>query len=118
VAKYYINAGRGATGGGVRLGFYANNTAYDNIGGQFGVVKIRGRVPTNIVFGSNSPRPMKVRVTYQIRRLGTGNDETGSTIRFCDASRYEAIRGSALSGRSRIKIRGQAFRILNVSALG
>lgn len=118
MAKYYINAGRGATGGGVRLGFYANNTAYDGIGQQLGVVKIRGRVPTNIVFGANSPRPMKVRITYLIRRLGNGNDETGSTIRFCDASRYERIRGSALSGRARIRVRGNRYRILNVSALG
>lgn len=118
MAKYYINAGRGATGGGVRLGFYANATAYDNIGGDLGVTKITGRAPTNIVFGANSPRPMKVRITYLIRRLGNGNDETGSTIRFCDASRYEAVRGSALAGRKRVKIRGRQFGILNISALG
>lgn len=88
---YYINLGGGlANVGAVRYAFYARKDSYKNIGGDLGVVKARD-TDRGLMFGCNSPKPVRVRL-----RLKNGK----SIIRFCEPDKVNRVTiGGALNGK-------------------
>lgn len=117
MARYYVKIG-GAVGdvGEIKFGFYAPDTAYDNIGDELGVKKIRdSRDAKGIVFGANSPKPPRVRITYLDKNIGA--DATRSVTRYCDPDKVGRVLNGSINDK-KIKVRGTNFNIQSVSTPG
>lgn len=93
MAIYTVNLG-GTVGdiGSIRYGFNAPDEAYKNIGAGLGVTK-RKDTDTGIVFGCNSPKPARVRITFKkdAQSAILGKSNRGSTIRFCEPDKIGEV---------------------------
>lgn len=92
--RHYINLG-GTVGnlGAIKFGFKAPEWAYDAIKLSLGVVETTDTNRTGIVYGVNSPRPVKVRISFT---RGEGNlagigSSSGAVVRFCEPDKLNAV---------------------------
>ena len=94
--RHYINLG-GTVGnlGSVKFGFKAPDFAYDNIATGLGVVEVKDDNRSGIVYGANSPRPVRVRISFNragiLGGLGATASGNGSVIRFCEPDKLNAV---------------------------
>ena len=94
--RHYINLG-GTVGNiaAVKFGFKAPDFAYDGIGPGLGVVDVSDTNRGGIVYGANSPRPVRVRISFNragaLAGLGGAVAGNGSVIRFCEPDKLNAV---------------------------
>lgn len=94
--RHYINLG-GTVGnlGAVKFGFKAPDFAYDNIGPGLGVIEVKDDNRSGIVYGANSPRPVRVRISFNragvLGGVGVTASGNGSVIRFCEPDKLNAV---------------------------
>ena len=94
--RHYINLG-GTVGnlGSVKFGFKAPDFAYDNIATGLGVVEVKDDNRSGIVYGANSPRPVRVRISFNragaLAGIGGAATGNGSVIRFCEPDKLNAV---------------------------
>lgn len=107
--EFYINLGGGlADIGAVRFGFRAPVNAYDNIAGYMGVVPITDVQVSGVLFGANSPRPGKVRISY--RTGGLASTRRGA-IRYCEPDKLGDVTvGGAINGQQ-VVVNGAKYEI-------
>jgi hypothetical protein len=106
---YYINMG-GTVGnlGAFRYAWRARKDAYDNIGAGLGVVKAKD-TDKGLIFGANSPKPARVRLS-----LADGT----SVIRFCEPDKLSGVlTGGTINGKL-VKVNGKGRNVNKVDLLG
>lgn len=123
MAKFFLrmNTGVGGTGG-FKFGWNAPESAYDGILDETGVVKLAGENAinesdrSNIIFGANSPRPPKIRISYLDRDLGggTSNDNIKSVTRFCAPDKLDGVLGGNLNTKQ-VNVNGTNYDIQSVT---
>ena len=94
--RHYINLGGGVGNlGSVKFGFKAPDFAYDNIATGLGVVEVKDDNRSGIVYGANSPRPVRVRISFNragvLGGVGVTASGNGSVIRFCEPDKLNAV---------------------------
>ena len=92
--RHYINLGGGVGNlGAIKFGFKAPEFAYDAIKLSLGVIEIADTNRTGVVYGVNSPRPVKVRISFTRGEgnLGGVGTSSGSVIRFCEPDKLNAV---------------------------
>ena len=92
--RHYINLGGGVGNlGAIKFGFKAPEFAYDAIKLSLGVIEIADTNRTGVVYGVNSPRPVKVRISFTRGEgnLGSVGTSSGSVIRFCEPDKLNAV---------------------------
>ena len=100
--RHYINLG-GTVGnlGSVKFGFKAPDFAYDNIATGLGVVEVKDDNRSGIVYGANSPRPVRVRISFNragiLGGVGVTASCNGSVIRFCEPDKLNSVLFGALN---------------------
>ena len=106
--RHYINLG-GTVGdvGAIKFGFKAQPFAYDGINNALGVVKVLDTNKAGIVYGVNSPRPVRVRISFT---RGEGNvagvgTSSGSVIRFCEPDKLNSVLFGSMGA---LKVKTQA----------
>ena len=95
--RCYVNLGGGlADYGAIRFGFRTIKDSYKNIAGDLGVVVVSDTVQ-GVVYGINSPKPARVRISYLDRDFGggSGNDNIRSVIRY---AQYDNLNSIVLGG--------------------
>ena len=92
--RHYINLG-GTVGnvGAIKFGFKAPGFAYDGINNPLGVTKVIDTNKSGIVYGVNSPRPVRVRISFTRGEgnLGGVGTSSGSVIRFCEPDKLNSV---------------------------
>ena len=94
--RHYINLG-GTVGNiaAIKFGFKAPDFAYDNIAAGLGVVEVTDTNRGGIVYGANSPRPVRVRISFNragvLGGVGATASGNGSVIRFCEPDKLNAV---------------------------
>jgi len=117
MARYMVKIG-GAVGdvGEIKFGFYAPDDAYDNIGDELGVKKIKGsKDAKGVVFGVNTPKPTRIRITYLDKNIGA--DRKKSCIRYCDPDKAGRVLNGSINDK-KVKVRGNSYNIESVSTPG
>ena len=107
---FYINLGGGAGNvGAMRYAWRAKADHYKNIGEVMGVVKAKD-TDSALMFGSNSPKPAKVRIGY------VGADGSSkSIVRFCEPDKIgDVTTGGKINGKE-VVVNGKAYSINNVT---
>ncbi|MEO1211081.1 MAG: hypothetical protein AAFX78_16265 [Cyanobacteria bacterium J06638_20] len=121
MARFWCKVG-GAVGdiGEVRFGFTAPDDAYDGIADQLGITKLgENDSARGISFGTNYPKPPRVRITYRAANVGggTANDVTRSVTRFCDPDKLGQVLNGGLEN-NRITVSGRQYPIVQASTIG
>ena len=94
--RHYINLG-GTVGNiaAIKFGFKAPDFAYDNIAAGLGVIEVTDTNRGGIVYGANSPRPVRVRISFNragvLGGVGVTASGNGSVIRFCEPDKLNDV---------------------------
>lgn len=104
--RHFINlGGTVANIAAIRWGFRAPKDAYKNIGAGLGVTTVSDNNRSGIVYGANSPKPVRVRISYKEGaaagggNAGTANDVTRSVRRFCEPDKIGEVTFGSLNGQ-------------------
>lgn len=99
--RYYVNIGGSVADlGAVKFGFRAPDYAYDDIGAGLGVVEIADNNRSGVIYGANSPRPVKVRIQFTRGGLSGIGDSSGSVVRFCEPDKLNDVLFGSLNGKT------------------
>lgn len=105
---YYIRIGAGL-GGAIapfKYAFRAPEDAYKGLEKDLGVIKAK-ESEGGLVYGANSPKPARVRVNFE---------GGGSTTRFCDPGKLEAVTIGGKLNRKTVNI-SKRFRNKKISSV-
>lgn len=96
---YYIELGAGLGGAmaPIKYAFYAPKDAYKGLASAMGV-KVAKQDERGLVFGANQPKPARVRINFE---------GGGSTTRFCDPGKVEAVTVGGRLNKKKVEIAGR-----------
>lgn len=108
--RNYINLGGSlANIGAIRWGFKCAPGIYENLRGFLGVTGIADNDQGGVVYGCNTPRPVRVAIAFKRGNIGgggaggTGNDKLGKVRRFCEPDLLNNVLfGSANGAKVRV----------------
>ena len=105
LVRHYVNlGGTVANIAAIRWGFRAPRDTYKNIGSGLGVTTVTDADKSGIVYGANTPRPVRVRISYKSTTLGgggnagTSNDVARSVRRLCEPDKLNSVLFGGLNG--------------------
>lgn len=98
--------------GAINYAFKAPKDAYKNIDTFLGVAVAKD-TDDNLVFGAQKPRPVRLRISYQITK-----DRNGSVIRFCSPDKVKDLLLKNELNKKKILIRGKEYEINGANILG
>ena len=103
--RAYINlGGTVANIAAIRWGFRCPQGAYDNIAAAVGVNLVTDADRSGITYGTNAPRPVRIRISYKVPAAGgggaggTANDVARSVKRFCEPDKLNGAMFGSLNG--------------------
>ena len=115
--RYYLNLG-GTIGnlGAIKWGFRAPKDCYKGIGSGVGVTEVSDNDRNGIVYGVNTPRPVRISITFVSADGGggEGNDNIGHAKRFCDPDTLNDVLFGSLNGL-KVNVNGADYDIENVT---
>ncbi|MEH2312346.1 MAG: hypothetical protein V7K35_13325 [Nostoc sp.] len=99
---WYINLG-GSVGdiGAMRYAWRGKKTSYKNIGDGLGVKQAKD-TDTGLMFGANSPKPAKVRISYTDANTGASK----TCVRFCEPDKIGDVTTGGKINSKKIVIAG------------
>lgn len=117
---YYINlGGTVANVGAIRWGFRAPKDTYKNIAADLGVVEVKDNKIQGVVFGTNKPKPARVRLSYTDAQAGggEGNDLIKSVVRYCEYDKLNAVLFGSINGK-KVVVKGNSYDINDTTLVG
>lgn len=96
---YYIELGAGLGGAmaPIKYAFYAPKDSYKGLAREMGVKEAKEN-ERGLVFGANQPKPSRVRINFE---------GGGSTTRFCDPGKVEAVVVGGRLNKKKVDIAGR-----------